>query len=122
MFYVRTADRLQRTSVWLESLEGGLAYVQDVVIRDSLGIGAELEAQMANIVGTYQCEWKTTLEDPESLKRFRPFVNSDESDEGVVFVRERGQRRPATASEVVQIHEGEPSDTSRSPSSSSAVA
>jgi NAD(P)H-nitrite reductase large subunit len=23
MFYVRTADRLQRTSVWLDNLEGG---------------------------------------------------------------------------------------------------
>ena len=96
MFYVRTADRLQRTSVWMESLEGGLEYVQEVVIEDSLGLAAELEEQMASIVGTYQCEWKTTLDDPERLKRFRPFVNSDEPDTGVIFVRERGQKRPAT--------------------------
>ena len=96
MFYVRTADRLQRTSVWMESLEGGLEYVQEVVINDSLGLAAELEEQMASIVGTYQCEWKTTLDDPERLKRFRPFVNSDEPDTGVIFVRERGQKRPAT--------------------------
>lgn len=96
MFYVRTADRLQRTSVWMESLEDGLEYVQEVVINDSLGLAAELEEQMASIVGTYQCEWKTTLDDPERLKRFRPFVNSDEPDTGVIFVRERGQKRPAT--------------------------
>ncbi len=99
MFYVRTADRLQRTSVWMESLEGGLEYLQDVVINDSLGLGEELEEQMAHVVGTYQCEWKTTLEDPERLKRFRPFVNSDATDSQVIFVRERGQKRPATFEE-----------------------
>ena len=100
MFYVRTADRLQRTSVWMENLEGGLDYLKEVVIDDRLNIGAELEAQMARIVGTYQCEWKTTLEDPEKLKRFRPFVNTAAADEQLVFVRERGQRRPATAEEA----------------------
>lgn len=99
-FYVRTADRLQRTSVWMESLEGGLAYLQNVVIDDDLGIAAELEAQMANVVGTYQCEWKTTIEDPQKLKRFRQFVNSDEHDSQVVFVRERQQKRPATEAEL----------------------
>ncbi|MGK0338111.1 MAG: nitrite reductase (NADH) large subunit [Candidatus Azotimanducaceae bacterium] len=100
MFYVRTADRLQRTSVWLESLDGGLDYAREVVIDDSLGICAELEAQMNNVVGTYQCEWKSTLGDKEKLKRFRQFVNTDESDPDVVFVRERGQRRPATEDEL----------------------
>ncbi len=103
MFYVRTADRLQRTSVWLESLEGGLDYAREVVIDDSLGIGAELEAQMASIVGTYQCEWKTTIEDPEQLKRFRAFANSDEPDPGVRFVRERGQKRPAREEELINL-------------------
>jgi nitrite reductase (NADH) large subunit len=100
MFYIRTADRLQRTSVWLESLEGGLDYLKAVVIDDSLGLGAELEAQMAAVVGTYQCEWKTTLEDPERLKRFRQFVNAKDEDAQVVFVRERGQIRPARAEEL----------------------
>lgn len=103
MFYVRTADRLQRTSVWMESLEGGLEYVQQVVTEDSLGICSELESQMANVVGTYQCEWKTTLENPEKLKRFRQFVNTDEPDPGVVFVRERGQRRPAAEADEVEV-------------------
>jgi nitrite reductase (NADH) large subunit len=99
MFYVRTADRLQRTSVWLENLEGGLDYLKQVVIEDSLGIAQELESQMASIVGTYQCEWKSTIEDPEKLKRFRQFVNSDAQDEKIIFVRERGQRRPALEAE-----------------------
>ncbi len=103
MFYVRTADRLQRTSVWMESLEGGLEYVQQVVIEDSLGICSELESQMTNVVGTYQCEWKTTLENPEKLKRFRQFVNTDEADPAVVFVRERGQRRPVNDADEVEV-------------------
>ena len=99
MFYTRTADRLQRTSVWLDNLEGGLEYLRQVVIEDRLGICAELEQQMASLVGTYQCEWKTTLEDPEKLKRFRQFVNTDGDDSRVVFVRERGQPRPAREQE-----------------------
>lgn len=100
MFYVRTAERLQRTSVWMEGLEGGLDYLREVIADDKLGLGDELEAQMANIIGTYQCEWKTTLEDPDRLKRFRPFVNTTQSNEQIVFVRERGQRRPATEEEL----------------------
>ena len=103
MFYVQTADRLQRTSVWVESLEGGLSYAQDVVIRDSLGLCNELEAQMANVVGTYQCEWKTAINDPEMRKRFRQFVNTDEPDTAVKFIRERGQRRPANKHDELQI-------------------
>ena len=99
MFYVKTADRLQRTSVWMDNLEGGLSYLQDVVINDALGINDELEAQMNAVVDTYQCEWKTTLENPESRKRFRQFVNSAASDSNIQFVSERGQVRPATDAE-----------------------
>ena len=90
------ADRLQRTSVWLDNLEGGLDYLKQVVIEDKLGIAAELEADMARIVNTYECEWKKAVEDPQTLKRFRHFVNSDRTDDNVVFVQERGQIRPAT--------------------------
>lgn len=103
MFYIRTADRLQRTSTWMDNLEGGIDYLRDVVINDSLSIGAELEAQMANVIGTYQCEWKTTLGDPQKLQRFRAFVNSDETDNGVVFVKERQQKRPARAEERLRL-------------------
>ena len=99
MFYVRTADRLQRTSVWLDNLEGGLDYVKQVVIDDKLGIAAELEADMARVIDAYECEWKKAVNDPQTLKRFRHFVNSDKSDENVVFIEERGQIRPATPAE-----------------------
>jgi nitrite reductase (NADH) large subunit len=99
MFYVRTADRLQRTSVWMENLEGGLDYLKQVVIEDSLGLGAELESQMQVVVDAYQCEWKTAIENEASRKRFRQFVNSDKSDVNIVFVEERQQIRPATADE-----------------------
>jgi len=99
MFYVRTADRLQRTSTWRENLEGGLDYLKDVLIKDSLGINAELEQQMQHVVDTYQCEWKTAVTDPAVRQRFRSFVNSDAKDERIVFVKERGQIRPAREEE-----------------------
>jgi nitrite reductase (NADH) large subunit len=96
MFYVRTADRLQRTSVWLENLEGGLDYLKAVVCEDKLGIAGELEAAMQLVIGTYECEWKKAVETPEIRKRFRHFVNSDKLDSNIVLVDERGQRRPAS--------------------------
>ena len=99
IFYVRTAAKLQRTSVWMENMEGGLDYLKSVVIGDKLGIGEELERQMQHVIDTYQCEWKTTLQDPDQLKRFRHFVNSDQADANVVFVEERGQIRPARPDE-----------------------
>jgi nitrite reductase (NADH) large subunit len=99
IFYVRTADRLQRTSVWMDNLEGGLDYLKAVIIDDKLGLNTEFEQQMQHIVSTYQCEWKTTLQDEQKLKRFRPFINSDQSDETIVFVEERGQIRPAKLQE-----------------------
>ena len=99
MFYIRTADRLQRTSTWRDSLHGGLEYLQGVVCRDELGIAAELEADMARIVATYECEWRKAIEDPATRARFRHFVNSHETDRNVVFVEERGQIRPATRAE-----------------------
>lgn len=102
MFYIRTADRLQRTATWLQNLQGGLDYLREVVIADKLGVCAELEAEMAHIVGSYQCEWKTTLQDPDKLKRFRQFINADGGDDNLVFVEERGQRRPATRRERLQ--------------------
>ena len=103
MFYVQTGDRLQRTSTWMDNLDGGLAYLQDVIMKDSLGITDSLEAQMKAIVGTYQCEWKTTIEDPEALKRFQPFVNSDKSDSNIQFVTEREQIRPARGQEKIDV-------------------
>jgi nitrite reductase (NADH) large subunit len=94
MYYVRTADRLERTATWLNKLEGGLDHLKAVVLDDSLGICADLEADMARHVEGYECEWKATLDDPERLARFRPFVNSDEPDDSLAYVRVRGQRQP----------------------------
>ncbi|GGX29682.1 nitrite reductase large subunit [Pigmentiphaga litoralis] len=99
MFYVRTADRLQRTSTWRDNLEGGLDYLKRVVLEDSLGIGNELEADMQRVVDAYECEWKRAVTDPETRRRFRHFVNSDQADSTVMFVEERGQIRPATPAE-----------------------
>ena len=99
MFYVRTADRLQRTSTWRDNLEGGLDYLKEVIVGDSLGLSTELEAEMNLVVGTYECEWKKAINDPVTLKRFQPFVNDATPDENVVFVQERGQIRPARADE-----------------------
>ena len=103
MFYIRTADKLQRTSVWFSKLEGGLDYLKSVVIDDSLGICDELEAQMQHLVNTYQCEWKATLEDESKLQRFRHFVNSDRPDPTLTYVEERGQKRPATEAEKASL-------------------
>jgi nitrite reductase (NADH) large subunit len=96
MFYVRTADRLQRTATWFNNLEGGMDYLRGVIIDDSLGICAELEAEMAHVIDTYECEWKATLSDPEKLRQFRPFVNTDAPDPSIVSIPERAQHRPAT--------------------------
>ena len=100
MYYVRTAGRLERTSAWLEKLPGGLDYLREVIIDDSLGLCAELEAAMQRHIGTYQDEWATTLADPDKLARFRTFVNADSPDPDIVFVEEREQRRPAYEHEL----------------------
>ncbi|PSW18157.1 nitrite reductase large subunit [Photobacterium sanctipauli] len=99
MFYVRTADKLQRTSVWLENLEGGIEYLREVVIDDKLGINNQLEADINKLIDTYQCEWTSTLDSEDQLKRFSHFINSDKRDDNVVFVSERDQHRPATFTE-----------------------
>ena len=103
-FYVRTADRLQRTSVWMENMEGGLDYLKSVVIADKLGLCEQLEEQMQHVINSYQCEWKTTIEDASKLKRFHHFVNSDQLDDNIVFVEERGQLRPADKDERKHIN------------------
>lgn len=94
MFYIRTADRLQRTSVWLENMEGGIEYLQSVIIEDKLGLAEELEKELANTIGHYQCEWKTTINDPSKLKRFNHFINSEDSDNSLQYQSVRGQRMP----------------------------
>ena len=99
MYYIKTAERLTRTSTWMDKLEGGLQHLKDVVINDSLGINAELEEQMQHVVNTYECEWKNVIEDPEKVKRFTHFTNSDDTDETIEFTEQRTQIRPVTNEE-----------------------
>ncbi|MBT31316.1 MAG: nitrite reductase (NAD(P)H) [Thalassobius sp.] len=94
MYYIRTAAPLTRTSTWLEKLEGGIDYLKQVVVEDSLGIAQELENEMQELVYKYECEWKQAIEDPEMMKRFKHFVNTDESDDNLVFVPLRDQKMP----------------------------
>ncbi|WP_034620376.1 nitrite reductase large subunit NirB [Cellulomonas sp. URHE0023] len=109
LYYVRTADRLQRTAPWIDDVEGGLAGVRSVVMDDSLGICADLDAQMDAHVEEYEDEWRATLEDPEKLRRFASFVNAPETpDPSLAYVPERGQSRPATADERAAALRGEP--------------
>jgi len=96
MFYVFTADRLQRTAPWVESLEGGLEHLRAVVVDDSLGLCAELDAALERHVAGYRDEWAETLADPQRLARFTSFVNApDEPDPTIVFRERRGQVEPA---------------------------
>lgn len=95
MYYIRTADRLERTATWMTRLDGGLDHVRRVVVDDALGLATELEGDMAAHVAGYRCEWAETLADPQRLERFRSFVNSDEAAPTPVYITARGQRHPA---------------------------
>ncbi|MBD9697973.1 nitrite reductase large subunit [Flavimobilis sp. GY10621] len=100
MYYIRTADRLQRTAAWVADYEGGVDAIRAVVLEDSLGICADLDAAMVLHLETYEDEWAATLADPDKLRHFRSFVNApDEHDRTLAYVAERGQARPATAAE-----------------------
>ena len=103
MFYIRTADKLQRTSVWLESLEGGIDYLRKVIIDDKLGINDQLEAEIARLRDAVICEWKETVEHPETQLRFAHFVNSPLRDPNVQVVAERDQHRPARPDERIPV-------------------
>jgi nitrite reductase (NADH) large subunit len=101
MFYIRTADRLQRTAPWIEAMEGGLDHLRDVIVDDSLGICAELETAMAAHVANYSDEWAGVLQDEEKLARFVSFVNApDVPDPSIQFTAERGQPVPLAMPEV----------------------
>lgn len=94
-FYIRTADKLQRTARWVENLPGGIKYLREVVLEDRLGIAADLEKQMEDLVGTFFCEWTETLKSPEKMKLFSQFGNTNDTVETIEKVEERGQARPA---------------------------
>lgn len=93
MFYIRTADRLQRTAPWQEAIEGGLDHIRAVVCEDSLGIADELEAAMARHVQGYQDEWAAVLADPDKLRRFVSFVNAPDQPDSTIAFDESGPRK-----------------------------
>ncbi|MGC4767701.1 nitrite reductase large subunit NirB [Micromonospora sp. DT44] len=96
IYYIRTADRLQRTAGWIEAMDGGLDHLRAVIVDDSLGICADLDAAMARHVTSYSDEWRDVLDDPERLRRYTSFVNApDVPDPSITFAVERGQPVPA---------------------------
>lgn len=95
MFYIRTGDPLTRTATWLNKMEGGLDYLRDVIVNDSLGICGQLENDMKELIANYHCEWKKVVDNPELQKQFKHFINSDETDSTLSFVEVRDQRLPA---------------------------
>lgn len=94
MYYIKTAPPLTRTAAWLEKLEGGITYLKNVVINDSLGIAEELDREMQRYADTYKCEWKEAVETPEIRSRYSHYVNSDEIDSNIEFVPMREQKMP----------------------------
>jgi nitrite reductase (NADH) large subunit len=94
MFYIRTADRLTRTSTWLDKMDGGIQQLREVIIDDKLGICEELEREMQYLVDTYRCEWTETLKDPARRAKFRHFANTNDADDTIEMIDERGQKRP----------------------------
>lgn len=95
MYYIRTAERLQRTAVWIGDLDGGIDHLREVILNDSLGIVDDLEAAMATFVDSYEDEWAATLKDPAKLRKFRTFVNGpDDGARAPLRIEERGQLRP----------------------------
>ncbi|KAJ6075871.1 hypothetical protein N7499_007852 [Penicillium canescens] len=94
IFYIRTADKLQRTARWIENLPGGIHYLKEVIVEDKLGICADMERQMHELVDSYFCEWTETVKDPKRRKVFQQFANTDDTVETAEVVQERSQQRP----------------------------
>ena len=95
MYYIHTADRLQRTSKWLEALDGGIEQLRRVIIDDALGLADTLEQHMALLIGTYQCEWKTVVEDPKRRAQFEQFRNTTVNQSIALVEERRDQLQPA---------------------------
>jgi len=103
MYYILTADRLERTAPWQAKLPSGkngggpIEHLKEVIIEDSLGICEELDRRMQHLVDTYHDEWAEVVKDPERRAKFKQFVNTDENqtrEEMIEFVDMRGQARP----------------------------
>jgi nitrite reductase (NADH) large subunit len=106
MYYIMTADKLTRTAVWIDKLEGGIEHLKAVVIEDKLGICHELESMMQFLVDSYRCEWAEVVKDPAKRQLFRQFVNTDDTEPSIEIISERGQFRPADwPAEVVSLEQ-----------------
>ncbi|NJN27401.1 MAG: nitrite reductase large subunit [Cyclobacteriaceae bacterium] len=95
MYYIKTAAPLTRTATWLNKLDGGIEYLKEVVVKDSLGLADTLEKEMQGLLENYECEWKRAISDPDLRSKFAHFVNSTEEDASLSFVDLRGQKMPA---------------------------
>jgi len=104
MYYILTADKLERTAPWQAKLPSGkngggpIEHLKEVIIEDSLGIADELDTRMQHLVDTYHDEWDVVVKNPELRKKFKQFVNTDENqprEDMIEFVDMRGQHRPA---------------------------
>jgi nitrite reductase (NADH) large subunit len=92
MFYIKTAGPLTRTATWLDKMEGGMSYLKNVILNDSLGIAGKLEEEMQLLVDSFHCEWKEVVNNPDLRKRFNHFVNApEEKDPTVKFETMREQ-------------------------------
>jgi nitrite reductase (NADH) large subunit len=92
MFYIKTADHLTRTATWLNKMDGGMSYLRNVIVNDSLGLAGQLEEEMQTLISTYHCEWKKVVENPAFRRRFAHFINApQEKDPSVQFDSMRGQ-------------------------------
>eukprot|EP00560_Eucampia_antarctica_P008624 CAMPEP_0197826668 /NCGR_PEP_ID=MMETSP1437-20131217/3589_1 /TAXON_ID=49252 ORGANISM="Eucampia antarctica, Strain CCMP1452" /NCGR_SAMPLE_ID=MMETSP1437 /ASSEMBLY_ACC=CAM_ASM_001096 /LENGTH=1041 /DNA_ID=CAMNT_0043427197 /DNA_START=327 /DNA_END=3452 /DNA_ORIENTATION=- len=103
MYYILTADKLERTAVWQRKLPSGktgggpIEHLKEVIIEDSLCINDELDTRMQHLVDTYHDEWAEVVKDPERRKKFQQFVNTDENqprEDMIEFIDMRGQVRP----------------------------
>jgi nitrite reductase (NADH) large subunit len=94
MYYIHTANPLERTARWIERMDGGIEYLKSVIVDDALGLCADLERDMQKLVDSYSCEWAEVVRDPRRRAAFRHFVDERRGDPQVAFVRERGQKRP----------------------------
>lgn len=103
MFYIRTGDRLQRTSLWLESMDGGIDYLRSVIVDNKLGLNTQLETELARLRAAVECEWTATVQDPQQQRHFSTFINSDRRDPLVQHINQRDQHRPAQPAERIAV-------------------
>jgi len=108
MYYILTADRLERTAPWQLKLPGGkngggpIEHLKEVIIEDSLGICDELDTRMQFLVDSYHDEWAEVVKDPALRAKFKQFVNTDENqprEDMIEFIEQRGQTRPTNWAE-----------------------